>query len=217
MCPPPDEQTETPEAKSPAESQEAPASDLATASPTSVTEAKHCECCAPATLGGFRPHVLVYTGFSLMVILFSLWIVFTWSGYSDKYAQVTEGWSLGSTKMIEVTLIEADRDTLSCASDLVVGGNRCAFAANGTPVSAIGDANRLQPFNTVKNELFIAANLWPSLGLKDLPKERFSAVCNYHVDGVAKNLSLRWSKTGAFDPVKHSVAVGTLSNCVIPQ
>jgi hypothetical protein len=216
MCPPPEEETKTPEVNLPAEGEAAQPTTAGGDSAVSA-EAKPCQGCAPAEPTGFRPHVLVYTGVSLMVILFSLWIVFTWSGYSDKYAQVTEGWSLGSTKMIEVTLIKEDRDTLSCASDLSFEGNRCAFAKNGSPVAGVDDAHRLQPFNTVKNELFIASNLWTSLGLKELPKERFSAVCNYRVLGVAKNLSLRWSKTAAFDPLKHSVAVGTLSNCVIPQ
>jgi len=42
-------------------------------------------------------------------------------------------------------------------------------------------------------------------------------VCNYQVRGVLKDVSLRWSLTGNFGPVDQSVAVGRLSDCVIPQ
>jgi len=37
------------------------------------------------------------------------------------------------------------------------------------------------------------------------------------VVGVSKNMSLRWGTKAVFDPLKHSVAIGTLSDCVIPQ
>jgi hypothetical protein len=76
----------------------------------------------------------------------------------------------------------------------------------------------LQPFNTVKNELFLAAGLWQAPILHEpLPAERFTVVCNYRVLGVLRAVSLRWSLTGNFGPVDQSVAVGTLSDCTIPQ
>jgi hypothetical protein len=37
------------------------------------------------------------------------------------------------------------------------------------------------------------------------------------VVGVLKAVALRWSPTGSFNAVDQSVAVGTVSDCVIPQ
>jgi hypothetical protein len=162
----------------------------------------------------------VYTGFSLMTFAFVLWVIYSWSGYADKYAQVTEGWHLGSTKMIEITLVRDDKAGLACASDANFDGNRCGFGPGGSSLGAAGpdEVHTFRPYNTVKNELFVGAGLWSSKGLPaELPKERFTVVCNYRVLGAVKNMALRWGPTAKFDPLKQSVAVGTLSDCVIPQ
>ena len=67
-------------------------------------------------------------------------------------------------------------------------------------------------------ELFLAAGLWQAPILQGtLPAERFTVVCNYHIIGVLKAVSLRWSPTASFNPVDQSVTVGTLSDCAIPQ
>ena len=164
--------------------------------------------------------VLLYTVFGFLCIAIAVWLVFAWTGYKDKYSQQTEGWRLGATRMLEITLVKEDKKNLACASDREFGGVRCGYngraeARGPTPEQ---DAHVLQPYNTVKNELFLAAGLWQSPALKEpLPKERFTVVCNYHVAGVLKAVSLRWSPTGNFNPVDQSVTVGTLSDCVIPQ
>jgi hypothetical protein len=212
MCPSSEEQPKTEQAAAPA----------ASAEPSPVIVAEPVVNGDPPKGGptSWRPPVLVYTALSLMTIVFVLFIVYSWSGYSDKYAQVTEGWSIGNTKLIEITLVRDDKDGLACASNLDFGGVRCGYAANGAPLGDKGPApsQLLQPFNTVKNELFVGAGLWDSKGLpKTLPTERFTVVCNYRVVGVAKSMSLRWGQKASFDPLKHSVAVGTLSDCVIPQ
>jgi len=170
-------------------------------------------------------NILLYTVFSLMCIGIGLWLVLAWSGYKDKYTQQTEGWHLGSTKMLEITLIRDDRKNLACASDKTFshqtfGEIHCGYHKNGVQwgPKPTEDSHILQPFNTVKNELFLAAGLWQSSILQgELPKDRFTVVCNYHVLGVLKSVSLRWSPTANFNPVDQSVAVGSLSDCVIPQ
>jgi hypothetical protein len=165
-------------------------------------------------------NVLLYTVFTLLCAGVGLWLVLAWSGYKDKYTQQTEGWRLGSTRMLEITLIKDDKKNLSCASDKVFGEIRCGFHRDGTPFGKGPDEDPhvLQPFNTIKNELFLAAGLWQSPILQgELPKDRFTVVCNYHVQGVLKAVALRWSPTGSFGPVDQSVAVGSLSDCVIPQ
>jgi len=164
-------------------------------------------------------NLLLYTVFGFLCIGVALWLILAWAGYKEKYSQQTEGWHLGSTKMLEITLIRDDRKNLACASEKIFGGIHCGYHSNnqfwGSPES---DPHVLQPFNTVKNELFLAAGLWQSPILQGtLPAERFTVVCNYHVLGVLKAVSLRWSATGNFGPVDQSVAVGNLTDCVIPQ
>ena len=165
-------------------------------------------------------HMLLYTVFGFLCIGVALWLILAWAGYKEKYTQQTEGWHLGSTKMIEVTLIRDDKKNLACASEKTFGNTRCGYHSNGQSwgTSVETDPNVLQPFNTVKNELFLAAGLWQSPILRgELPAERFTVVCNYHVIGVLKAVSLRWSPTGNFSPVEQSVAVGNLTDCTIPQ
>lgn len=165
-------------------------------------------------------NLLLYTVFGFLCIGVALWLVLAWAGYKEKYSQHTEGWHLGATRMIEITLIREDKKNLACASDKTFGNVHCGYHANSQPKGTTpeSDPNVLQPFNTVKNELFLAAGLWQSPILREpLPKERFTVVCNYHVLGVLKAVSLRWSATGNFSPVDQSVAAGNLTDCAIPQ
>ena len=158
--------------------------------------------------------------FSLIVIAVVLGLVFAWTGYSGKYAQVTEGWHLGQTKLIEVTVVREDKGRLACSSDVVTEGVHCAYRVNGQPFEAHtqDDAHVLSPFNTIKNELFLGAGLWTSPALQGpLPTERFTVACNYKVLGVVKSVGLRWAANGSFDPVKQSVTVGSLADCVLPK
>ncbi len=164
--------------------------------------------------------MLLYTVFGFLCMGIALWLVFSWSGYKDRYSQQTEGWRLGSTRMIEVTLIREDKKNLACASDRSFDQIHCGFRANNQPwgPGPEQDGNTLQPYNTIKNELFLAAGLWTAPVLQgELPTSRFTVVCNYHIKGVLKNVSLRWSATGSFSPVDQSVTVGSLTDCVIPQ
>jgi hypothetical protein len=165
-------------------------------------------------------HLLLYTLSGFLSIAVALWLILAWSGYKEKYSQQNEGWHLGATKMLEITLIREDKKTLACASDKSFAGVHCGYKQNGQPwgTTQETDPHVLQPFNTVKNELFLAAGLWQSPILHEpLPAERFTVVCNYRVLGVLRAVSLRWSLTGNFGPVDQSVAVGTLSDCTIPQ
>jgi hypothetical protein len=184
----------------------------------------------PASVQGVAPdfddreppprNALLYTVFGLLCIGIALWLILAWSGYKEKYSQQTEGWHLGATKMLEITLIRDDKKNLACASDRTFGEVHCGYHLDGKPFGGKpeDDPHILQPFNTVKNELFLSAGLWQSpILVGTLPPERFTVVCNYHVIGVLKAVSLRWSPTGNFSPVDQSVAVGTLSDCVIPQ
>jgi hypothetical protein len=177
---------------------------------------------APAPLDeAIHPkNFLLYTVFTLLCTGIALWLVFASAGYKNKYSQKTEGWQLGSTRMIEITLIREDKKNLACASEKFFGAIHCGYRLGGLPFGPMpeNDPHILQPFNTVKNELFLAAGLWQAPILQGtLPAERFTVVCNYHILGVLKAVSLRWSPTASFNPADQSVTVGTVSDCVIPQ
>jgi hypothetical protein len=164
--------------------------------------------------------VLIKTVFSLFAIGVTVGLVYAWTGYSDRYAQMTEGWHIGQTKLVEVTIVREDKARLACSSDVISGDVHCGYRANGQPFDAHtqDDSHVLSPFNTVKNELFLGAGLWTSPVLQGpLPTERFSAACNFKVLGVVKSVGLRWALNASFDPVKQSVAVGSLTDCVIPK
>ena len=164
--------------------------------------------------------VLRMTLFSLFTISIIVGLAYAWTGYSNRYAQVTEGWHLGQTKLIEITVVREDKDRLACSSDVMIEDIHCGYHMNGKPYEqhTQDDSHVISPFNTVKNELFLGAGLWTSLAERGpVPNERFTAACNYKIQGVLKSVGLRWQATASFDPVKQSVTVGTLSNCVIPK
>jgi hypothetical protein len=220
----PDEATSKPDVATPDEPAAPAATAAADAAPPEVKQAAapaaKPDAPEPDEREPLPRNVLLYTVFSLMCIGIGLWLVLAWSGYKEKYTQQTEGWHLGSTKMLEITLIKDDKKNLACASDKSFGEVHCGYHLDGTPwgPGPDQDAHTLQPFNTIKNELFLSAGLWQAPVLRgELPKDRFTVVCNYKVVGVLKAVSLRWSQTGSFNPVDQSVAVGTLEDCVIPQ
>jgi len=193
-----------------------PISDAATASSTKPRKSD-----AAATSAAPREYdLLMKTVFAFVVIVAVLGVLFAWTGYSNRYAQVTEGWHLGQTKLIEVTVEKEDKGRLACASDVVLDGVHCGFRSNGLPFEAStqDDPHVLSPYNTIKNELFLGSGLWTSAALHgQVPNERFTVACNYKITGVLKSVGLRWAATASFEPVKQSVTVGTLTDCVIPK
>jgi hypothetical protein len=167
-----------------------------------------------------RCNVLLLSVVSLFLIGFGVWLVSGTERYREEYAQATEGWRVGSTRVVELTLVKDDKQNLGCASDQVIAGLRCGHRrGKSDAVSAEGaDPQVLQPYNTVANELLLGAGLWSSPDLKGaLPSSRFSVICNYTIKGVVKSVSIRFNPTAAFAPVGKTVAAGTLSECVLPR
>jgi hypothetical protein len=163
--------------------------------------------------------VLCYTLLSFFIIGFSVWLVFAWVDYGKRYAQSTDGWHRGGTYSIELTLIREDVSNLGCASAVVIDGLECANRADQTPVAhEPDDGVLLRPYSTVDSVLLLGSGLWTSPGLRGpLPAQRFTVVCDFHMAGVMKSVSLRWSPGGPFKPVDRSLPVGTFSGCVIPR
>jgi hypothetical protein len=167
-----------------------------------------------------RCNVLLLSVVSLFLIGFGVWLVSGTKSYREEYAQATEGWRVGSTRVVELTLVKDDKQNLGCASDQVIAGLRCGHRrGKSESVSAQGaDPQILQPYNTVANELLLGAGLWSSPDLKGaLPSSRFSVICNYTIKGVVKSVAIRFNPTAAFAPVGKTVTAGTLSECVLPR
>lgn len=165
-------------------------------------------------------HVLTLSALSLFSIGFGVWLIFAWTRYGEEYAQANEVWHVGGTRMVELTLVREDVDNLACASDLSRDGLYCAYRANLTGFAPGPPDERqiLRPYATIKNELLLGAGLWSSPDLRgNLPAWRFTVVCNYHIVGVLKSVSLRWTPTGDFSPATQSIAAGRLSDCVLPE
>ena len=175
--------------------------------------------------GPLRPsrcNGLLLSFLSFWLIVFGVWVVSAGKRYREEYAQGqgTEGWSVGSTQRVELTLVREDRRNLSCASDQVIAGLHCAYRRDAREAgpSAPDNPQILQPYNTTGSELLLGAGLWISSDMKKpLPAARFTVVCNYHIEGVAKTSSIRFDAGAAFAPVGKSVTVGTLSDCALPQ
>jgi len=152
----------------------------------------------------------------LVCIGFGVWLVFAWSGYGERYAAAMEGWRIGGTHLVEISIVPEDRENLACASDATFGPVRCAYSLSRPPEN-VPLEHTLSPYNTVRGQILVAAGMWTQPVLKTtMPRGRFTVVCNFHVLGAMRP-QLRWAKKGRFDPLKDSVAAGTLSDCEIPR
>jgi|GEM_PF-2155533 len=163
------------------------------------------------------PHARVVA--VLLSTAFVLWLFFSWRGYGARHAQIGEEWYVGGVHLIELTLVKEDARNLDCASELNVSNLHCAYRADGsTKFEDTDDKHILRPYKTVKGELLLGAGLWSTPGLKaNLPNNRFSVTCNYHVVGVVRSAATRWERKSRFDPIKQTATFGYLSDCVLPQ
>lgn len=154
---------------------------------------------------------------ALIVVGFAAWVALAWSGHAGAYAMALDGWRLGGTHLVEVTVVAEDRERLTCASDVSFPGATCEYDALRRLRPGVTLAERLSPFNTVKNQLLLGAGLWAAPDLADpLPRGRFTVVCNFHVLGVSRP-ALRWAEEGEWKPSAESVPTGTLGDCTIPR
>jgi hypothetical protein len=145
-----------------------------------------------------------------------VWVYSAGKRYRDEHAQATEGWRVGTSRRVEVTLVKADKYDLACDADQDFWGLHCSGQRD---LRATGPGPRtLQPLNTVGNQLFLGAGLWSSLELeKSLPDRRFTVVCNYHIKGIVKSAGIRFSAAAPFAPLAATVTAGTLTDCMVPR
>ncbi|HJX52902.1 MAG TPA: hypothetical protein VJ801_09070 [Polyangia bacterium] len=167
-----------------------------------------------------RCNVLILSFLSFFLIGFGVWVVSAGSRYREEYAQAMEGWRVGSTRVVELTLVREDKRNLECASDQVIAGLRCGNGGESHEAGRLPADNPqiLQPYNTVGNELLLGAGLWSSPDLKEpLPQARFTVVCTYHIEGVMRSALTRFDPAGSFAPLGKTATVGTLTDCMLPR
>ena len=164
-------------------------------------------------------NTLVASLLAFCLIVFGVWLVSAGKRYREEYSSAADGWRIGSTRSVELTLVRTDKDNLSCASDVTIDGLHCAFRRD---LAAVGgsatDPRVLQPYNTTSDELLLAAGLWTSPDLQGaLPATRFTVVCNYHVQGVMRSAAIRFATAAPFVPAGKVVTAGSLTDCILPR
>jgi hypothetical protein len=167
-----------------------------------------------------RCNELLVSFLAFVLIAFGVWVVLGGKRYRAEYAAHTQGWRVGTTRVVELTLVREDKANLSCASKHRVAGLRCAHDEHQKPVESLS-ADRpevLQPYATTGGDLLLGAGLWTSPDMKhDLPSKRFSVVCDYDIKGVLKSALIRFDTNAPFKPMGRTVTVGTLTNCLVPR
>jgi len=167
-----------------------------------------------------RCNEILVSFLAFVLIGFGVWLFLGGKRYRAEYAGSTQGWRVGTTRAVELTLIREDKRNLACASKHVVAGLRCAFDEEQKPVGSLS-ADRpevLQPYATTSGDLLLGAGLWTAEDMKhDLPPKRFSVVCDYDIKGVLKSARIRFDHDAAFNPAGRTVTVGTLKNCLVPR
>jgi hypothetical protein len=175
---------------------------------------------ADEPLGAERCNDLVLSFLVFVVIAFGVWVVSGGKRYRAEYAEATQGWRVGTTRVVELTLAPNDKTNLACASDHVIAGLRCGHGSDEQPVGTLSadKPEMLQPYNTVQDELLLGAGLWAAPDLKQsLPPTQFSVVCTYTIKGVMKSARIRFDAMSSFNPMGKTVTAGTLTDCVLPR
>ena len=173
-----------------------------------------------APFGRERCNDLLLSFLAFFVIAFGVWVVSGGKRYREEYAQATTGWRVGTSRLVEITLVREDKTNLACASDHVIAGLRCGHDRDKKPVGSLSadKPEMLQPYSTVAGELLLGAGLWTAPDMKQsLPTGRFSVVCNYNIKGVMKSARVRFDPKSPFNPMGKTATAGTLTDCVLPR
>lgn len=147
----------------------------------------------------------------------------------------TSGWRVGNTASMKITLITADINLLSCASDVVIEGRHCEYKDNKTlwpklPGEPLDDNKRtiIQPYRTwPDNRLILISGLWaephvamrlhrePPHGVLDKKLARFVTNCEMRFIGQIDSPKLRWGEAGDFNVEKGQVFVAHADSCKV--
>ena len=127
----------------------------------------------------------------------------------------TSTWKVGNEGTVKVSVVTADYNGLSCASEQEVAGSHCAFKsttqiwprAPGAPLDD-NKATTIQPYRTFpENHLMLIPGLWaqpevamrlhrePPEGVLQERLARFYVRCRVKFVGEIKQPQLRWANT----------------------
>jgi hypothetical protein len=147
-------------------------------------------------------------------------ILYGFLTYRRHYSPEFTGTRVGDLRFVEISLVREDFHALACAADEEFQGTYCAYRKDGQrrPAAEQEEARIIRQYNTVRNELFLAAGLWAEPVMRaPLPNERFSVMCEFTPLGAMKNPKIRWASSKTFHPANANLVVGRVSNCVIPR
>jgi hypothetical protein len=161
---------------------------------------------------------LIRVTLALFVIGLVVWVLLAGSAYRREYSGMGAAWHRGDKNLIEITLVASDQTNLACASDQIMDGLRCGFAADTkTRAEGVTEGKVLSPYCTLGGDIFLGAGLWESITKAGpLPTTRFTVLCDLEIVGGLRAVSLRWKPDGPFEPSQKSLPVGALRDCTIP-
>jgi predicted nucleic acid-binding Zn-ribbon protein len=194
----------------------------------------------PARRGvsGWRVFAYICVGLALLGVILVLVVAgaFALLGQGAAGASATADeapllrWRQGDVADVTITMVTTDVKDLACASDELVAGRHCGFAANRNPHPEGNDVrvdpNVLQPHTTTDRVQLLASGMWVSPELKikletenwNNPSPRFQVDCKYRVEGHMKEAAIRWKPEpdgGWLAGPAKDWYVGSLSDCRI--
>jgi hypothetical protein len=127
-------------------------------------------------------------------------------------------WAIGQTATVAITVITADYNKLTCASDKEFDGAHCQYKTEKElwprqPDAPLEDNKRtvLQPYRTANdNRLILVSGLWatpevatrlhkePPTGVAEEKLARFIAQCEVKFVGNVPGVRLRWNPSGGW-------------------
>jgi hypothetical protein len=144
-------------------------------------------------------------------------------------------WKPGNTSVVRITLVTADYNLLSCASEQVLEGQQCGYKTEterfpNDPKRPLDDNNEnvIQPYRTwPDNQLILVSGLWaepalatrlhrePPGGVASNKLARFVTECRMKFLGYLEKPKLRWAPGQSWQPEKGNVIVAKPESCKI--
>src|SRR5262245_4395134 len=84
-----------------------------------------------------RVNVILFSFVSFVMILLTVWVISGSKKYRREYADATQGWRVGTSRVVELTVVQQDRTNLGCASDKPIGSLRCGYGADRKPAGSL--------------------------------------------------------------------------------
>lgn len=144
-----------------------------------------------------------------------------------------ENWKVGVVDNVRITLVTADYQRLTCASEQSFDGVHCAFKTPTEPwprePNALPDDNKLniiQPYRTwFDNKLVFVSGLWaqpevafrthrePALGQQPDKLARFAVECRLRFVGRLDTVKVRWDPSQSWGDPDAAAWVGKAEYC----